>query len=437
MRFQTIALSFFVVISVISLVVFANAPKTSKDPTIKGAQGNVVIWGTFSNTPELTALVVEFNKQYKDSFSISYKFHDPKNFDTDIVEALASGTGPDILLLPDDLILRHSDKIGLISYQSVTKKTFSDSYIQAAEVYMREQGLSALPFAIDPMVMYWNRDIFNNASIASPPTYWDEFLSLTQKLTKIDPKTSDITQSAVSFGEFINVTHAKDILAMLFLQVGNKIIEVDSAGNPTAKVAKNVNGDVFVPDQDVVSAFRFFMDFSNPQKSIYTWNRAKANSQQEFINGNLAVYFDYASAFKTISTKNPHLNFAVAQVPLPRGTKAEVTFAKVHGLAVLKSSKNQTTAFIAVQKLLTDANASKAFASAFNLPPVRRDQLRSKPTDAALSVFYDAAIRSRTWLDPKPAQSDKAFQNMVESVSSGRFDVGGAVMKMNSELVAR
>lgn len=434
MKFQTILLTFFGIMAVVGLLVFATSDPKKGDTSVPGAQGNVQIWGTFQDTAGLSETIKKFNDIYKKSFSISYQFHDPKNFDSDIVEALASGTGPDVLLLPDDLILRHFDKIELVPYTAVPPGLFSSSFIQASEIYMRDDGLVALPFAIDPMVMYWNRDIFTNASVTEVPKFWDEFLTLTPKFTKRDARTSELVQSAISFGEYANVTHAKDILAMLFLQVGNPIVKMNGK-TPKSTVAKSdANG--FVADQDVVSALRFFMDFSNPLKNIFTWSRARSDSRNEFINGNLAVYFDYASAYSEIKAKNPHLNFAVAQVPEPRGTKAEVTFAKVHGLAVLKSSKNKSTAFVAMQKLLFDANPAKDFAAAYGIPPVRRDLLAVPPTDAAMAVFFEAAIRARTWLDPKPEISDKAFQTMVESVSSGRNDTATAVAKLNTELDA-
>ncbi len=433
MKFQYILLTFFGVMAVAAVAVFSVAPG-KEDEVIAGAKGNAMIWGTFPAFGDLSRVIKEFNDTYQKSFSISYEYHDPATFDSEIVEALASGRGPDILLLPDDLVLRHSDKIELISYQSVPPDMFQTSFVQAAEVYMRDEGLLALPFLIDPMVMYWNRDLFNNASITAPPKYWDELLSMTPKLTKRNPKTFDLTESAIAFGEYTNVAHAKDVLAMLFLQVGNPIISTES-GRPTARLVA-LDGNQLTPSEDVVSAFRFFMDFSNPQKGTYTWNRSRANSQDEFINGTLAIHLDYASAYDRIQEKNPHLNFSVAQVPLPRGTKAEITMTKIHGLAVLKSSRNKQTAFIATQRLLGDANPAKDFAAAFRLPPVIRKYLAVRPTDAALSVFYDAAIRGRTWLDPRPEASSEAFRTMVESVSSGRNTVSGALGALNQELGA-
>lgn len=431
MKFQYILLAFFGVMAVVAVVVFSMAPE-KEDTAIAGAVGKVTIWGTYPSIPAFAKVIENFNDTYKKSFSIVYVFHDPKDFDTDIVEALAAGKGPDILLLPDDLTLRHSDKIEPISYQSVTQTVFQSSFVQAAEIYMRDKGLLALPFAIDPMVLYWNRDLFNSASITLPPHYWDELLTMAPLLTKRDPKTSSLAQSAISFGEYANVVHAKDILAMLFLQVGSPLVAIEN-GKPAPKLV-TANGNQSAPSEDVISALRFFMDFSNPQKPIYTWSRARQSSLDEFINGNLAMYLGYASEYQPIQAKNPHLNFAAAPMPVPRGTKAEITFSKVYGLTVLKSSQNKQTAFVAVAHLLQDAAPEKGFAAAFNLPPVIRAALAEHPTDAALATFYDAAIRGRTWLDPKPELSDKAFQTMVESVSSGRNDVSEAVDRLNRDL---
>jgi len=438
MKFQTILLTFFGVMAVVGLMTFANSDTKKSggdDKTLSEASGNVVIWGTFPLNSDFSDVIADFNKSYKDIFSISYVFHDPKTFDNEIVEALASGRGPDILLLPDELVMRHSDKIELISYARFPQNTFSSMFIQAAEIYMRKDGLAALPFAVDPMVMYWNRDLFNNASIAVPPKYWEEFLTLTPKLTKRNSKSLELTQSAVSFGEFSNVKNAKELLSMLFLQVGNPIVEYEKNA-PVSRLASNGKLSTPVPDQSIVSALRFFMDFADPSKSIYTWSKARGNSLDEFIDGNLAIHFDYASEYQNIKLKNPHLNFAIANVPQPKNTAAEVTTAKVYGLSVLKTSKNKPTAFVAVTKLLTDAQPAKKFADAFGLPPVRRDQLVNKPSDEAFFIFYDAAIRARTWLDPKPSATDRIFSSMIDKISSGYAPSDTALEAAHTELNA-
>ncbi len=428
MKFQYIFLTIFGLAAVVAVGVFAKFPASGDDPIVSGAQGEVVIWGTFEEGL-VTSVLREINETYK-TFSITYKYRNPESFDTEIIEALASGNGPDILLIPDDLLLRHNDKIERFSYAGFDANTFQNSFVQAAEMYMRPDGIIALPFAIDPMVMYWNRDKFNNISVTQPPKYWDELLELTPRLTKRN-KNGDITESTLAFGEYTNVTNVKDILAMLFLQSGSPIVSF-KGDKPYSSLVRDGNSQN-IPNQDVSSAFRFFMDFSNPLKNIYTWNRALPQSREQFINGNLSIYFDFISEYENIKQENPHLNFAIAPVPQLRNSKVEISLAHVHGLAIMKSSKNKQTAFVAV-RLLLDPKPSGAFANLFHLPPVRRDLLAQRPTDAISAVAYDAAIRARTWLDPRPGESDLAFKETIESVSSGRNDSAQAISYLSDRL---
>ncbi len=433
MNFQYILLSVFALAAVVSVIVFANPPeKSGGDPVLANAHGEVVIWGTYPEDLVMVGLS-EFIDEYQNSFKVSYQYHDPTSFDTDIVEALASGRGPDILLLPNDLILRHKDKIEEIPYSWIPQLTFQSTFIQGGEIYMRQQGLTAMPFAVDPIVMYWNRDLFNNESITTPPEYWDEILLLASKLTKRDARTQEILQSTIAFGEYANVSNAKDVLSMLFLQTGIPIVR-EEKGYFTVTL-ENKEGNQFTPNENVVSALRFFMDFSDPRKSNYSWSRALPDSRDLFLRGDLAIHFDYVSAYDSIKLRNPHLNFGVAMVPQVRNNSVEVTFAKLHGLAVLKSSQNKSTAFVAVTKLLEPQSVT-SFSSAFNLPPVRRDLLGVPQVNALNAVSYDSAIRARTWLDPRPDRTSRAFAEMVESISSGRSNAQDAISVLSGKIQA-
>lgn len=423
-NFQLILLIVFVIFAVVGVILFAN-PDSKKKNEYGGVTGSAVIWGTYPLTPEFGEFISQFNQKYKDIFSIQYQSFDPRTFDREIVEALASGKGPDILLLPDDLVLRHSDKILPIPYtETFGQREFREQFAQASEIYLRTKGMLAFPYAIDPMVMYWNRDLFSSASIAQPPKYWDELQTITPRLTKID-RSSRITQSAVAFGEYGNLRNAKSLLAMLFLQGGSPIVFVET-DKPIVALKKLRDGR---PSENTKLALGYFMDFSNPEKMTYTWNRSKLNSEDEFLAGNLAIHFDYISSYKRLRQKNPNLNFDVALVPQRRGENAEITIARLHGLAPMKSSKNLPAAYAIIRILLQPENVT-TFARIFSLPPVRRDLLAIRPDAPEMSVAYDAALRARTWLDPRPEETEKGFFEMVDAVSSGRADVSSTVTQL-------
>ena len=391
----------------------------SKEP-----EAQVVLWGTIP-AGNISGLIEDFNRQYKPLVLI-YIEKNKNTFDRELVEALASGVGPDVIMLPQSLIYRHADKVYPISYETFPERDFRNTFVEEAELYLTSQGTLALPLTIDPMVMYFNRDILSKAGIALPPQTWEEVLSMTPRLVLKDA-AGNITQSAVAFGEFKNVIYAKDIIALLTMQAGSPIVARTETGY------RSVFGDSLgFSLKPADEAVRYFTDFSNPVQPIYSWNKGKPSSRDAFISGTLAFYFGYASELFGIQSNNPHLNFDVAPVPQVKGSRASITLGNISGLSITKASRNPTAAF-RVASLLSGQALSLSFAQKTYLPPPRRDILSGRPSNAYMSVFFTSALMSRGFIDPSPDQTSAIFGDMVENVVSGRLRVGEAVMNANSE----
>lgn len=390
--------------------------------------GNVVIWGTLPQGA-MSGIVDDFNNIHKDTVTISYAEKSKNTFESDLVEALADGVGPDVILFPQDFIVRHRNKIYPVPYEVLSERTFKNTFIEEGELFLGTTGVYALPFTIDPLVMYWNRDIFSSNLVSNPPAYWDEFFDLAKTITKIDA-SSTIKKSLVSFGEFDNVANAKDILSMLMMQAGSSIITVDqnSVYRPTLSMDE---GAGVSPAEE---AFRFYTEFSNPTKTSYSWNRSLPYSRDMFTTGDLAVYFGFASEYQSLQKKNPHLNFDVTTVPQTRNTDRKLTFGKIQGLAILKSSK-VLSADLAAVTLLSSKDTIAGASTALGLPPVRRDLLAQKPKESYLSVFYDGALLSKGWLDPSPSETNAIFSEIVQDITSGRRKLSSAVDNGNAQLV--
>ncbi|MSU55249.1 MAG: extracellular solute-binding protein [Candidatus Taylorbacteria bacterium] len=407
--FQIIVLSFFAVSIVIGVIVLSSIKSSSQGP---GA--TIVIWGTMPQQvfSFSTAALTQTNKNLK----FNYIEMKSDTFDRDLVEALASGIGPDVILLPQDYIVRLRDKILPMPYTALPLRDFMDTFIQEGSLYLDEGGILAVPFTVDPLVMYWNRDLLTNAGMAIPPKTWNEFITLAPKLTVRD-KSINVIKSTVALGEFRNIANSKEIVSALFLQTGNPIMKHDASGFGSALYPSTLG---------TVGAMNFYTDFANPVKPNYSWNRALPNSRDMFTAGDLVFYFGFASEISKIREKNPNLNFDVTYFPQPKSAPVLTTFGRMQGLAVLKSSPNASQAFGDILAL-TSAESIASVSKATNLPPVRLDLLSTSSEDPYQAIFYSSAIRAQGWLDPNPQSSRTIFQNMIESITSGEQEVGAAI----------
>ncbi|KKU80708.1 MAG: Extracellular solute-binding protein family 1 [Parcubacteria group bacterium GW2011_GWA1_47_8] len=413
--FQFVVLGIFGVMILVGMLAFSG-----KLPFLERAEenyGTVTLWGTFPQREMQTA--IDTALQGEKRLTVKYVEKDTDTFDGDFVNALATGNGPDLILLSEDKILSTVDKLMLMPYTSYPERTFKGTFVEEGEMFLLPEGIAGIPFTLDPLVMYWNRDIFSSASLLSPPKKWTEFYPLAERIVARDT-SGNISRSFVSFGEYKNVTHAKDIISLLIMQAGSNIVERGAEGKYKSTLTQAVGvpklGGVSEP---IVRAARFFTEFSKSNLTTYSWNRTLPYSRDMFEAGDLALYFGYASEYPSIKLRNPHLNFDIAPVPQPDTVSKRVTFGRMHGVAVVRASRNTAGAFQAAY-LLTSAVSSGVVANTFNIPPVRRDLLGTPPAnDATVAVTYDAAIIARGWHDPSPKETDRIFNTMVDNITSG------------------
>ena len=423
--FQYIVLGIFIFFIVIGAVLFA----TYRSKSSSQIAANITMWGTLP-----AESVNNFTNTYLNNIKvksvIKYKEIDQENFDRDLVEALAAGDGPDAIILPEDLIMRFSNKIYTIPYTVLPELTFKQTYIQEGELYMTSDGILALPFTVDPLVMYWNRDIFNNVGLTKPPVYWSEVFDINSKITKKDI-SKNISRSTVALGEFQNVTNAKEILAALIMQAGNPIVTRHATYNTLSSVLANSQVTKNAPASVAVE---FYTNFSNPNRPEYSWNRSLPSSLDTFANGDLAIYFGFASEYLKIKDKNPNLNFDVTFLPQSQEPKAVFsTYGNMMGLAILKNSK-QAAATYSLLSSLASAEAVPFWTNSFNLPSARRDILAQSEKNAAKTIFSKSAVMSRGWLDPNSSETDLIFKEMIESYTTGRSTINAAVQTASDKL---
>lgn len=421
--FQIILLSVFGALAISGMLIFALFVGAGAGNTI----GPITIWGTL----EQSAFAVVLRQATENDGRLSqvtYVQKDPATFETDLTEALASGTGPDLFLLRQDYAMRDKGKVVPVPYSFLSESKFKDTFVEAANPYLVPEGVLGIPLFVDPLILYWNRDILAGAGFAEPPEYWEDVPDFAKKVTKKDD-SGTILRSAVSFGEYANVDHAKDIITLLIQQAGGSITQLDSTGRIVPALSLRVAGS---PSQAAESALRFYTEFADPSKLHYSWNRSLPSSRAEFTSGDLALYLGYGSEATPLVRGNPNLNFAGAAVPQSRIGKRSTNAARVYALAVSRASRNPQGS-MTVAALMAETAISRALSVALGIPSARRDVL-SETLEGENVLFEGQALIARSWIDPDPQKTNGVFRGMIESVTTGSARLTEAVGRANQEL---
>ncbi|MEK7585034.1 MAG: extracellular solute-binding protein [Patescibacteria group bacterium] len=424
--FQLALIALFLGFILIGTLIFAGILPGYRSPS-GGQAGELTIWGTVpaSNVQDI---IENFNRSYKDYFSLRYVEKAGASLERDFVEAKADNRAPDLLLLPHELGLTQRSRLAAIPTTMLSLRDYRDTYVDAGELWVGANGVSALPLVVDPIVLYYNRDLLNTAGLPTVPETWSQFVARTIALTKFDSRRN-ILQSAVAFGETRNIAHAKDLISLLLLQAGNPIVAVQSN-----RLVSTLNQDFKFTVKPAVAVTDFYTQFSDPARPNYSWNHSLPEARTAFSRGQTIFYFGYASEYSTIARENPHLVFDVALPPQSGELgRPSLTLGRLLSVAAVAGGSKVNAAAAAALGLAAAAPTAD-WSKLLYLPPARRDLLGQKVEDPVMALFYRAAILARTWFDPDPVGTKKILEAMVESVVTGRSQSSESVATADKDL---
>lgn len=417
--FQLVVIVIFGVAALAGLLLFANFSGSAGTST---KAGNVLIWGTFPKEA-VEAGIQELTASSEDYNDVTYEEKEESSWKNELANALASGIGPDIVIISQEELLAEQGKLVLIPFSTLPERTYVDAYVPLFDLFLTSEGTYGIPLVVDPLVLYYNRSILASSGVALAPRTWEAVAGLAPVISRRDD-ASAITRSFVPFGEYGNVHNARAILSLLLLQAGTSITEV-SEKEVRSVLDKDSGTDSFgvTPAE---SAVNYFSQFGDPAKTVYSWNRSLPDSQQAFLGNDLALYPGFASELAFLSSANPNLDFDMTVVPQPATAVNRITYARGYALAITKASDNQVgalkTAFALAQTM-----PAQAIADSLSVAPALRDLLTSKDNDRYAAVYYPEALAAKGWLSPTPSEVDAIFSAMIGNISSGRLEVGEAL----------
>jgi ABC-type glycerol-3-phosphate transport system substrate-binding protein len=168
-----------------------------------------------------------------------------------------------------------------------------------------------------------------------------------------------------------------------------------------------------------VDAVRFYTDFANPIKEVYTWNENFPNSFEAFVNGQTAFFFGYSYHQPLIEAAAPRLNYSVAKLPQISGGRA-VNYANYWVETVAKNSPDQDYAWDFVKFATSQEQAKKYLAKAKH-PTALRGLINSQLNDEILGPFAEQLLTAVSWYKGKDVPAmEKALNDFATNVLAGQ-----------------
>ena len=421
--FQIVLMAVFGAAAIGAVILFAVGGRTGEMLNTTKLE----LWGS------LEAPVVDDwlkkNFESNSQLEVNYTYIQKERFNQRLWQAEALGKAPDIILISQDQIKPNEELILTVPFDVFTERDFRDTFVDAGDVFLNRSGgfIYGFPVLVDPLVMYSNRSHIRESGYVRAPSRWIDFGDFV--VDSVKRERNNIKRYSVALGEYENIEHAKAIVSTLIFQAGGQIL----SGEITEQEA-TIKDSFNQPISPAVSSLLFFTDFSDRDKSVYTWNREADNSFRAFLNEKLSVYFGLTSDLKRIKENNPFLDFDVALVPENKDGRS-FSYSEVLGLSVLKSGNNHPESLSAIYQLMTASSLKELSFNYKGVPPSRSDLLSNPSKDNFyISIFYEAARKSMSWSDPSSGEIDGVLKEMVESVVDRLYEADATINRANSQI---
>ena len=412
----------------------------SQDVQQKMQPVTINYWRVFDGPDTFQAIIDDYHALHP-YVTINYRKLNYDEYEAALIDALAEDRGPDVFSIQNSWVRKYQTKIAplpetismvypvtkgtikkevipeLRTARSITVTDVKTNFIDTVygDVVLTDNNqnkIYGLPLSVDTLAMYYNKDLLNNAGIAELPLYWNrDFQQDVKKLTKQDAR-GELIQSGVSLGGSSNVERSTDILAALMMQ--NGAVMMDGNSITFNQIPEIFRERGYNPGME---AIRFYSDFANPAKEVYTWNSTLENSLQRFVNGKLAIFFGYSYHLPTIQALAPKLNFAIAKFPQIEGSNAEANSANYWVETVSAKSKHQNEAWDFVQYMTTKPEVAKKFLEKAHKPAALHSLVKEQLTDENIKIFASQLLTAKNWYHGRDTvAAEKAMNEMIDAV---------------------
>ncbi len=403
---------------------------------ISSGSGTITVWTIKGNEDAVKQVATVFNKSHR-GYKINIVPVAESDYEMKALYVLAAQKGskdypaPDVWIMPNEWMEQHRNKLVPAPEKSL------DSAIQNFKI-KRAKGEAApqfpakgrtniqvieqdyapiaksdlingdkvwgVPLNMDTLALYYDK-----SKVSAPPKTWTEVVNLTKKLTNRSDST--INQSAIALGDNQSINHFADIMSILMLQSGTKMVDENS------KVA-TFNGDGSGTASGV-KALDFYTSFSKPGRETYSWNRSLGQSLKALKDGKTTMALGYLNDVSTLGSLEKS---RIAVAPLPQtDTNNPQTYGRYLVATVTKQAQSATnekkvTAAWDFVSLFANPDVSQQYAEKQHVTPARTDVAKRVTLSTVYKPFLDQVGLAIDWQKTEVQVADGAINDAIDLV---------------------
>ncbi len=309
-------------------------------PRLKSEDENVTVtyWSVKEEAEILEPIIKDFEAK-NPNINIEYSKQDLNDYREKLSTRIKSGNGPDIFKYHNTWYPMIREDLSPLPQETIDRNKFNESFYDVTQKDLIKNGaIYGIPTETDTLALYVNNSLFEEAS-ATPPATWQDFIDVSEKLTKRD-ESGRITVAGAAIGTYDNINHAPDIVSLLFAQNG---VDFNNISDYPEKIS---------------DALEFYTTFALTENAV--WNSTLDPSLSAFSQGKLAMYFGYYWDYFEIKAQNPNMDFKIYPVPqLLTESRKNIASYWVDGVSA--QSKNQKEALKFIQFLASEETQRKIY----------------------------------------------------------------------------
>ncbi len=404
----------------------------SKTKTTSVAPTTLTIYGLDSS--DAVAGFITSYKKRQPTVTVKYKKFDSQDeYENQLINEMAEGTGPDIFYVHNTWLPKHLKKLVPLTSTSLTPQAFGTVYVNVAQNDFIQpdpvdgtKKIYALPLFIDTLALYYNKAMYEKAipERGQPPITWDEVRKDSPLLVVKKPDGQLLERGSIAFGRADNIALSSDILQNFVIQAAGEFYD---GSFKQAKFAENSQ-----------KYFEYFLSFADRNAKEFGWGSELTNPSlttttpevDALVSGKVAAIVAYSGLFSKLSNEIKEAKSRGASVvsntdiriaPLPQistDITTHKTLASYYGLGVSRTSKNQALAWDFIQ-FASSKELSKVYLEKTHLPAARRDLLEFQKSSTPLAVFVNqigSAVTIKSYSDQRYRE---IFNDAISQATKG------------------